>query len=219
MLCSVYFPPLATVDEYLCHHDIVEELSGVYGEDKIVILGDYNLPGVQWTEDEENGMFVSGGNVKAELVMEMISYANLQQLNCVFNANNIMLDLIFSNVNNYNIFCADSFLLPCDSHHPALVLEVHECDKLESLLYESYTYDFNQCNYDELNNFLINIDYDALFDCDINDDLVRFSSILDYCFEHYVPKKIIKNQFKFPPWFDHNLRVNTLKKKGGSQIV
>ena len=61
----------------------------------LCIVGDYNLPEIIWWNDDL-GLLSSGHSSSADCLIEFFPFLNLFQLNTISNANNVMLDLIFS---------------------------------------------------------------------------------------------------------------------------
>lgn len=57
--------------------------------------------------------------------ISMLSYYNLSQYNCIQNFNNIMLDLVLSNIHLAVNIDPDP-LLPINKHHPATNV-IHDC--------------------------------------------------------------------------------------------
>ena len=80
-----------------------------------------------------------------------MAYCNLDQINRISNANNIFVDLIFSNC-IVNVGCACDILVTCDSHHPALYLEHNLCDTVPYENNDITILDFKNCVYETIFN-------------------------------------------------------------------
>ena len=213
LLCVVYIPPRSPVECYHDHCSAVEEMASLYDSEQILIVGDYNLPGSTWQVDEDLGYIREQQSKQTECVLETMFYCNLCQLNNIHNANMVLLDLVLTNNSNATVSCADTVLSRLDTHHPALCISFSTVDNFKPIEYENSICDFRNCDYDAINNFLINVPWDNIFNCDVNDAIVTFYNILDVCLSVYVPKIIVKSNYKFPPWFSEELKHNIFKKK------
>ena len=78
-------------------------------EDNILILGDFNIP--QFIQNNDN--------ILVHTLNNFCSFMNFIQYNCVKNASNKLLDLVFSNV-HCRVEHDCSPVVAEDTHHPAL---------------------------------------------------------------------------------------------------
>lgn len=210
-LCAVYFPPQCRMVEYEFHCDTVENMSEEC--DKMYIMGDFNLPNLQFLEEENILPACNSNNAASDLLVSTLLFANCNQLNNVKNCNNVLLDLVFSNNDKTDVICPYDTLLPCDNHHPALLVGILEVNDYKPLQFEESIYDFKNANFYEINNVLLNINWDQLLINNIDLDLDCFYKIINYCLETFVPKILIRNNFKFPIWFSYELKQLTSEKK------
>jgi len=67
LIGAVYIPPQSDINVYNSHTDIVNNLLSQYCNSKIILLGDYNLPGIQWSV------------VKNNIVPYSLKYTNLEK--------------------------------------------------------------------------------------------------------------------------------------------
>lgn len=214
IFCAVYFTPHSHIELYQHHCERIEAVVEEYSDCKIYIIGDYNLPDVLWLEDEENVQYVQTSNIVGELIGGTIAYTNLRQVNNILNVNKVILDLVISNCYSLLVNCADASLVPCDMHHPALFFTIFTNLPKQTLSYNYTVPDFENCDFNSLNNFLININFDDLFlNCDTDTAIEKFYDVINYCIDVFVPKKVIKSNFKYPPWFTDELRNNVNRKK------
>ena len=98
-------------------------------------------------------------------------------------------------------------LVTCDNHNQVLYLEHNLCNTF--VLYENNDItilDFKNCDYETITSYLLNFNWDAVLNCDANLAVQTFYLILYSCIDIYVPKKIIKLDFKFPRLFSPELK-------------
>lgn len=212
LLCAVYIPPQCSVAEYESHCFNVENL-GENSENLICILGDYNLPELQFLDDDNMGVLSVRNSAASDALISTMLLVDCCQVNTIKNVNNVLLDLIFTNNCDTVVNCAVDTLLPCDVHHPALTVDLLNCNNFKPLQFEEYVYDFKNANFCDINNFLINYNWDRLFVNDINLDVDLFYYELYNCIDNFVPQKVIKSNFKFPIWFSQELKNITFEKK------
>lgn len=90
---------------------------------KFLLIGDYNLPGIQWTdsEDDFHGQIVNNDGAAIGLT-ETLDFCGLSQVNRVKNQNNVILDLVLSNVqpDYIKVNASSTSLVNEDLHHPTL---------------------------------------------------------------------------------------------------
>jgi len=58
ILCTVYFPPKSSIDSYKYSVSTLENLITTYPDRTFIVSGDFNLPGINWSNDE-NGVTYS----------------------------------------------------------------------------------------------------------------------------------------------------------------
>ncbi|XP_063904731.1 uncharacterized protein LOC135123784 [Zophobas morio] len=99
LLGAVYIPPDSNTAVYEEHASFVEHLTSDYNEDIVCVVGDYNLPVLEWCVAPDGDGFVPLGVSKdvEQIVCDGISYCGLSQLNNIKNDKGSVLDLIFSN--------------------------------------------------------------------------------------------------------------------------
>ncbi|KAJ6640367.1 S-phase kinase-associated protein 1 [Pseudolycoriella hygida] len=220
-----YIPPDKSDDlnVYIKHIAAVEYVqSKSETKDHVFVFGDYNLPLVKWTPDEEllNVMnpifhFHNVGSNNSTGVLSTIETtfcdsllgSGLYQINSVANANNRHLDLIFcTTADDLNVIASDHQLVKEDfPHHKAL--EVHMDLATEnhdrSVEIREPVYDFKKASFEGLNTYLSQIDFvNAFKRCRDVEDMVLFLYYLMYIgFEWFVPKKRLKST-RYPPWYN-----------------
>ena len=214
VFCVTYFPPQYNVTEYEMHADNIEYFSNKYDNSHIYIVGDYNLPKLNFFEDEAYNYSQTQCCPANECICNVTSYCNLIQANKVPNANNVFLDLIFTNNYNTTVNIAPDTLVNCDNHHPSLMFLVNRVNTCSSQpSFTDNVYDFNNCDFFIINDFLLNVNWDDILKCDIDQAVERFYLVLSHCLGEFVPTKTIKSDFKFPIWFNQDLKTLTIQKK------
>ncbi len=126
VLVGVYYMcPGISLEMYCAPFQFIEgKLSRFQRE--IYVCGDFNLPRVNWLSDDCNDCtpIISS---KFTALRSFAMYARLGQLNAVPNRFGVMIDLVFSNVLEYEVMrCA----LACTAevvYHPALIVSLIKC--------------------------------------------------------------------------------------------
>lgn len=119
----------------------------------IVMFSDYNLPNVNWINDEYSVGVPHDSREAVSFWSNCCAFNQLFQINSVVNANLVMLDLIFSHEKYVEVKVADQLLFPCDSHYPAITVSIRISNKPNYFEYNTFYYDFKRGDYVALNNF------------------------------------------------------------------
>jgi hypothetical protein len=121
---NVYFPSDIVI--YNAHFDIINSLLLSFPYVKNVLLvGDYNLPKLQW-HATSIGFFpnmLNLNNLESEFLSKL-SFLNLSQFNNVHNSTGSLLDLVLSDLNNLSVNKSVNPLIPCDIYHPGLLISI-----------------------------------------------------------------------------------------------
>uniref|UniRef100_A0A6P7FR53 Uncharacterized protein LOC114333112 n=1 Tax=Diabrotica virgifera virgifera TaxID=50390 RepID=A0A6P7FR53_DIAVI len=113
---GVYIPPGSTEDQYSDHCLAVEEICATYPDTKFYIVGDFNLPSVQWS-NSNNGVKVNCSSGSPALYLaQTYGFYNMFQMINTPNSRNVFLDLLFTNDNSMEC-CKSLDPLFCDSIH------------------------------------------------------------------------------------------------------
>ncbi|KAG5881595.1 hypothetical protein JTB14_031069 [Gonioctena quinquepunctata] len=103
---GIYLPPNSTVDKYSLHAEEVEKLMQSYINHNSFIAGDYHLPQAAWSNGNLGVTVQCPISSPAFTLCETFSFLNLYQHNYVHNSRNILLDLIFSNLESVSVLPA-----------------------------------------------------------------------------------------------------------------
>lgn len=188
--------------------------------DTIVVLGDFNLPSVEWTSDsdasEDYGFVPVIGesqsieaNLARSVTTELLESGLCQMCNFKNYAGNV-LDLTYTNMPELiSIEKAEMTLFPdiCrDPAHNAILCTI-ECEPahFQSEDKSNSRFCFKKANYEALNSDLCSLNYDELFnDTDLDTMVDRFYDKLKDLFEKHVPQATprINNH---PIWYNKTL--------------
>lgn len=176
---GIYLRPNSDPALYSTHSSAVQYVADrSAASDIVLLLGDYNLPQLQWTFDEDvNGYLPANASSEQELVLtESISTCGLVQLNSISNPNGRLLDLAFTNApDDFEISHPVLPLLPIDPHHPPLELQVdvHRCVHVPANAQsDSIDLDLRRCDFESLNAEFSSVDWEQLLQGHSVDDIV-----------------------------------------------
>lgn len=125
----VYIPPYASANIYQHHVDSVIQISDNHPEYKLLLLGDYNIPKVIWSNEEDLSTTFLDKIQHKDMEHSLILKDNFSSLNLSqhFKARaekGYTLDLCFSDVKNINVSNGIDCLLDLDRHHDYVELNV-----------------------------------------------------------------------------------------------
>lgn len=153
-VCGIYLRPDSVPGKYVAHSDSVQQIMNkATGTDSVIIVGDYNLPRLLWSYDDDVGSYLpTNASSEQELVFtENMIASGLQQICDVRNSNGRLLDLAFvNNSSEVELFEVPSAMLPTDRHHKPLVLRLTTGTAMNNFdrTTADFNFDFNRCNYD-----------------------------------------------------------------------
>lgn len=195
---SVYIPPNSDLSIYKNHCEDVEYVITKYPAHKIIICGDYNLSNCKFNDPNYSPISDCERDI-----LDMCSYLNLSQLNNVPNVNNRILDLIFSNEDDVNVYESPEFIVPIDKHHPSLIISIpYTVDDNPKISISCYN--FKNADYNKINEALSNIDWTILNEGDIDQNTDFFYSQLYNVISNNIPLTQHKES-KYPVWFTKEL--------------
>ena len=117
----VYIPPTSSFNQYSKHSTVVKSLVDIYSDHHIMLVGDYNIPGVIWpvsspltcTYTSKAG---KDEKINSDHLRDTFSYSNLLQYFPVHFNKGYSLDLLFCN-NSVQVEENCDSLLSVDKHH------------------------------------------------------------------------------------------------------
>lgn len=209
-----YIPPNSSAEIYLKHLAAIHSIA-MDPEDVLIIVGDYNLPHVQWTTDDaDHGALIPtafDSSTASDFINGLLGMG-VHQVNSIRNANNRLLDLLFTNdFTNVSIDHAKP-LTRVDEHHPPILatFEWHEATN-DSMTQPKIIYNFKRANFKELNSHLASINFTNLFKEKVLCEKVHiFHEVLNSAIKRFVPTIVTKPREKCP-W--NNKKLQQLKNK------
>jgi hypothetical protein len=123
-LCAIYLAPDVDINCYKMHVEDVKSVSdSIDISDDLIVCGDYNLSEVQWHRDCETDVLLPTNIArdKSVILLENLSFCNLDQVNSFSNERGKFLDLVFSNItdNKIKVNISENPIVKLDRHHLA----------------------------------------------------------------------------------------------------
>ncbi|XP_055591568.1 uncharacterized protein LOC129743557 [Uranotaenia lowii] len=215
-LCVVYVPPDRSTDLVVAEsfsHCLSKISSICSPEDDILVIGDFNMPGLKWCPSHGAFLFPdpmrSYFSAPSNIFLDSLSTATLRQINSFENENGRRLDLCFINegFRNPTIDLAPAPLVKVVSHHPALVVSIDVTD-INAPVEEtaSFYQDFKNVDYEAISLVLDSIEWENELDLsNPNAAAATFSNILNYIIDRHVPKRSLPSNPR-APWVTNQLR-------------
>lgn len=213
VLVVCYIPPSSLLSSYVSFINSLEWLQSTLPTNhKILIMGDFNLPLVTFSSDN-NGLHINGGtSERSDVLFDFFSENGFLQYNLIKNHVNSQLDLIFSNITNTIVSGCHEELVPIDVYHPVLTISCEYETTPVSHRDKSYKYNFKRADFNLIIKVLFNCDWSNVYNSHCIDFATNeFYRILSDVIYNYVPKYTFSKQIH-PNWFSPDLR-RTLNKK------
>ncbi|XP_054287517.1 uncharacterized protein LOC129003249 [Macrosteles quadrilineatus] len=203
-----YIPPSQRLSAYSSYCDAVDEVLITANVDNTILMGDFNLPNVEWSDFDPTIAL----DDSSRLVSDLALTHGLTQINGVRNSRGVCLDLIFSSFQESIVTAADDILLAEDRHHPALTVML-PINKKPLFPEPKYVLNFRRCNLDAIFHQLQDLTIPQASDLhNINDVFSSFCENLKLLIEANTPLKMIRNS-NFPKWFSSDLKRLIIEKK------
>lgn len=207
-ICCVYIAPALQLEVYNKYVSAFLFVSNLMRKnDKIIILGDFNLPKVKWQIVNNFSYIPYDCCNKSKQVFEQIFDLGLFQHNFFQNSVNNVLDLVFSNCVNLNVLESKSLINPVDVFHPCLQItfsfEINECSSSNK-----FVKDYKKTNMKLLTYLICSHDWSTLFNAtDANYACNLFYKAMYSFLNQSVPlKKVINNSDTYAPWENKYVR-------------
>ena len=198
IICS-YLPPsscLATVNRLLDAINFIIGLS-VANKDKIVVVGDFNQPGIAWVPADIDHTHLipasTSSSTESEICDRLHSFG-LYQLNHVLNHLSRSLDLVFCNfVDDISVSRSSGSLVPEDNYHPSLDIfcniKLHSNFNVASV----YKFDYKNSDYTNICADLASHDWtEFLNGNDIDTLCIEFYHTVFLAIYKYTPVVLVK---------------------------
>lgn len=182
--------------------------------DKILLLGDFNLSDIVWSQLNYSRSLrpvFNRANCNHVELIDLINLCNLYQYNYIRNCFGTILDLILCNDEVSVSRCPDSLVLE-DNYHPALICKPHFVQNTSLSPGPRLKYLYDKGDYLAISNELNENDWQLLLSCGSVDEAVNtFNSTLKILRDKYILFKYVHDN-KYPVWYTPALR-NILKEK------
>ena len=209
---AIYLPPNTNAERYQKHVECIEKVCDSAGEnDKIVVVGDYNLPRIEWFRDDELGS-MNARSLMSEsesVLLETVASLGLHQMNEIANQNGRILDLAFvSDPDNSECVECVLPLMKVDVHHIPIVLILEDTIETSLLTHNNYYYDFEHCNFLAMHDALLNKDWCSILSVGSVDEAADnfYTHLFDLIREHVPVKRRRQQQLPTQPWWSPELR-------------
>lgn len=211
----VYLPPPLNLNIVNNYFDKASEV--VENINNVIILGDFNMGFIEWSRLQSNQLSPCNyqNNFGYRLV-DFMSQSGLRQINDVLNVSGKTLDLALTNMDNLNLCLSYHTLSKKDVLHPPLEIHIDKANCSSSRNVTVTGFNFYKACYDDINNYLHNIDWYEHFENaenNVNKMVEMFYNVIFESFRLFIPVKKCKHNLK-PSWFDKELtRMSNEKRK------
>ncbi|KAL5237609.1 hypothetical protein ACI65C_005019 [Semiaphis heraclei] len=204
---------------YESHASSVNILIDKFINHTIIIYGDYNLPEINWNNDDSELLYSYTSTTRAPCIPELFATHSFYQMNSSFNAHGSLLDLVFTCNKLLIVNKSLEPAVPIDPYHQALCIYLSNspsstpCDRSKSF------FNFNKADYLKISSFLGSFDwYSTFHPLDIDSAFNTFYDALHQPILDFVPKCSFRKS-TYPPWYSHELKqVVALKKKAHARF-
>ncbi|CAI6356720.1 unnamed protein product [Macrosiphum euphorbiae] len=119
IIVAIYITPYSSVDVYKCQCAEIENLRLIFSYYTFIIVGDFNLPGINWS-NQYHAILSGRATDKSNVLAETFAYEQFFQPNFIPNYRNNILDLVISNNNTLKVSKCSFPLISVDVAHPPL---------------------------------------------------------------------------------------------------
>lgn len=220
-----YIPPKHNnVEYYQKHLDNIKSIE-LTQEDQLLVLGDYNIPGIPWFFDDDLGCYFPThitGNI-ADCFLNGMMNIGLFQLSNITNKFGNVLDYVYhTEPNIINIVKAPATLTAVAEgsnnderiHYP-LEWEIENIKHNNALTTSNDAIKcYKKANFEQMNTFWNEFDVKKITETHSIDEAGKiFYESMNKCIELYVPTTRLKNySTHHPPWFNGQL-INLKNKR------
>lgn len=214
LFLALYIPPNSTVEVYTSHCLLIENLRSSFPDYIFIIVGDFNLPDINWPNIYHYNVLHGPASLKAKVLTETIDYEHLYQHNLIPNYKNNILDLVLSNNCNLIVTKCPVSLVPFDLAHPVLQIEGPSYVPPLKTNPKSIKHNFSRANYLSMNTYFNTINWDSLLDDSLEFPamVTNFYSTITYVINLFTPK-FYNHKSSYPPWYSKELKNLIFNKK------
>lgn len=121
----------------------------------LLSVGDFNLPGISWSNDDEGLIYSTMSGSRSHCVPESLAANNFYQVNNVVNSFDSILDLVFVTHSILSVYKAPIPVVPEDHFHPALSIDLIPEANLPMIFSSHSFFDFRRADYASINEFFL----------------------------------------------------------------
>jgi hypothetical protein len=177
----------------------------------IVLIGDFNLPAIDWSLDQPTPA-TNGGQLE-ESFCDLVGDNFFQQfIKGTTHTGGNMLDLLLCNcpeiVKNISTFSPEQLNFPTDHHIIEFQIQQTFC---RAKPVSRNVFAFNRGNFDDLRSNLIQEPFQAVFTNNINECWIQWKNWFFNAVHKFIPTKTVKDTYS-APWIDGEVRLYIRKK-------
>lgn len=201
----IYLPPDNLIASRLqCVLSSFQRLLDLNPSDNYLLLGDFNMPCIRWSDDNYSLMHVGSTDMQNESLkfIDELIYLGFSQYNLIANSSDNILDLCFSNL---GLEIENTVpLSKLDKCHPALLIHFLDLNLKPLKNTTQPHFNFYKCDYESIKQHLNSIDWDNVLEAQTVDDAVdAFYKVIHSCFNTFVP--VSTSNTKYPVWYSPSL--------------
>lgn len=219
--CCLYVPPGSDQLIYSKYCDTLNNFvieTNCDNSDIILIVGDFNLPLIEWHADLDKSNTFLPVNVSSSecVVLDSLFSNGLYQLNSFCNYIDRLLDLVFcTECDDVTVTKCSKPLTKIDLNHAPIEI-CFDFATVNSSTFSNKTpsrnYNFKKANYIGLNNFFKTVNWISMFgNSDINVAVDDFYDIVQFGIDTFVPVFTVK-KCNAPSWYSRSLKKLRNKK-------
>jgi hypothetical protein len=189
IIIAIYIPSNSSVDVYKYHYTEIENLRVIFSDYTFIIVGDFNLPGIKWS-NQNPALLSSQSSDKSKIFAETIAYEQFFQQHFIPNYRNNILDLVISDNHTLEVSKGSFPLVSVDVAHPPLQINGPIFVSSLKSPFPSLEFNFRHANYESMNAYLNNIDWDSLLNesLDYSVTITNFYSVIHNVINLFIPK-------------------------------
>ena len=207
LVCVVYMPPNAALS--YCQR-LIEYLAQLCEEHRVIILGDFNLPDVNW-------LTMSGSSESSQTFCDFVfDFGLVQLVDEPTHMKGNILDLILTNVPSHiSNVAVQNEATPISTDHFAIYFSLSGVDHGSANLKCKTTYDYTKTDMESLNSYLLDYDFSA---CETSDDVevvwLFVKKTITDAVRMFTPTIRLRAR-PSPKWFTSHTRnkIHSLRKK------
>lgn len=226
---ALYIPPNSSSEVYMLHLENMKYFFSFTNINDITcVLGDFNLPKIDWCLDESDLLSTYPSNLSSDddqNFLDGMQTLDLHQICKIPNQHGHYLDLIFMNNSDFGIVTKSLMpFIPERLHHFGLEISLDSSEmfcKFNNNSTPISNYNFDKADVPNLIKFLDKVNWDeikGIRENNVNEIVKSFYEILYDAFDKFVPKYIRKN-FNRPPWFDKVLTNLRNRKNKAHKLI